>query len=238
MNNFHTNLNNAYEAIETKFNQFRNNYAKKHTEELSNKITPVEVPKEWLPRPAERVFIHGNSRATINLNNGYVVKVRPERNKEIDYIEFITKLSQVAAFQEETNVVTLRENGFTKENGFYVPNHKVIGLQNIEGIIKIDTEGKGLTISEDISENGKYLVKDIDPIMFYQLDNKEEFLSEYKRHLDALLQLYYNPNIYATINRHGKPNNPLEPISRMLLSKIKDNKGQIIIGDLDNIMFE
>ncbi len=235
MDTFYTDLNKAYEAIEIKFNQFRNNYNK---ELVKQHITPIEVSREWLPAPEERNIIRGNSRTTINLNNGYVIKVRPERNKELDYIDLITMQSEVAAFQEETNVITLRNNGFTKENGFYIPNHKVIGLKNIEGVIKIDREGSGLTICEDASENGKYLIRDIEPILFYQLDNKEEFLYEYQRHLNALLQLYHNPQINATIRRHGKPDNPIEPISKMLLSKVKDNKGQIIIGDLDNIMFE
>ncbi len=234
MESFHARLDTAYKTIETIFNQFRANYGS----EIPNPFSPVEVPENWLPAPADRNFSRVNPRATLKLGEGYVVKLRPQRGRGLDYIDLNPSMSRVQAIQEETNVRTLMNNGFTKENGFYVPYHKVIGINIVDGLIKVDESGFGLTISEDVSEDGKYLVTDINPLFFYNLDNRDEFLSDYRRHIDALLDLYHNPRINATINRHWKPSNPSEPISRMLLGKIQDKKGKIVIGDLDNILFE
>src|SRR3989338_4450602 len=147
MSIFHARLDTAYKTIEAKFDQFRANYEG----ELSDSITPVQVPEGWLPAPADRNVVRVNPRSTLNLGNGYVVKIIPQRDRRLDYIDLILIVSESQARQEETNVRTLRNNGFIKENGFYIPDHKVIGVKIIDGKIKVDEMGFGLTLCEDAS---------------------------------------------------------------------------------------
>ena len=147
-------------------------------------------------------------------------------------------MSRLQAKQEETNVELLREYGFTKQNGFLVPDHKIVGLRIENNQIKIDPKGIGLTIADDLSGNGTYLVSDISEVLIDDLDNAEEFTTNYQRHIEALLSFYHHPEIIGSINRHSPPENPLNSIKRMLLARVKDKVGEIAIGDLDNIFFE
>ena len=222
----------AYQKIEHLFTSFR----KRYDHHFQRNETPIIVSNEWRSHPASGRS--GGPRAVLSLGNGYVVKVTPYLGVNYIKVKLKPMMSKAQGTQEETNVRTLRSYGFTEERGFLVPDHKVVGLSVEENQVKVDVDGIGVTIADDISEGGLYSIVDIHPSFFYSLDNKEEFLENYKRHIDALLELYHNPKIHATVNRHGKPDNPLESISRMLLAKIKDQKGEIVIGDLDNILFE
>ena len=99
MNTFHTRLDTAYKTIEAKFNQFRVNYGG----ELPNSVTPVEVPEGWLPAPADRNISHVNPRATLNLGNSYVAKIRLQRGRGLDYINLNPAMSESQKNQEEPN---------------------------------------------------------------------------------------------------------------------------------------
>ena len=229
MQDFHSGLEGAYLALEGLLNSFR----KQYKEDFGTFGTPITVPKDWVPNRE-----NDHQRVCLCLDNGYAAKVLVFGREKFYYSVSNPFMSQFQAHQEEINAETLRFFGFTKENGFYVPDHKVVGWQLNSGIVKINPKGIGIAITEDLTENGMYQVTDIRPLDFYLLSNREEFAAEYHRHLEGLLDLYRNPCVFATINRHGRPDNPIEPISRMLLKRVKDGKGEIVIGDLDNIMFE
>ena len=93
-----------------------------------------------------------------------------------------------------------------------------------------------MTIVEDATEGGAYHVSEIYPWTFALLKNRQAFVESYYRHMIKLLELYHDPNIDININRHACQD-PLPPISRMLLVREKDGIGDIIIGDLDNLEF-
>ncbi len=149
-----------------------------------------------------------------------------------------SEAASASYFREEKNREIFEKYGITTKNGFYVPEHRVIGLHIVEGQVRVNREGTGITITEDLTEGGLYAIRDVQPYDFWQLRNATAFLEEYKRHMDALMGLHNNPNIVASVNRHGASADPSLSLSRMLLAKIEDNIGALIIGDLDNLAFE
>ena len=106
------------------------------------------------------------------------------------------------------------------------------------GEISVDKTSYGIVIAEDVSENGSYQVTDVMAHHFICLKNSSELLQTYKTHIERLLEIYNDPRIKPSIHRHGKPEDPMPALSRMLLIRIKDNTGELVIGDLDNIVFD
>jgi|SRR3989344_3415866 len=240
---FNANLERAYRLLEDRFNSYRTpenlEFCRRKSDYWDDELlTPIPVAQSFDGNP--------NQRITINLSNGYVIKTKPRGQiggRTFHYVvcnpnDLRTEDRNQPDFQEEKNATILRQTGFTKERGFYVPDHRVIGLTIENGKIRVNPNGIDFTLAEDVSEDGTYKLDDVKPYHFVTLDNAGDFLDDYKRHIDALLGLYHNPKIRATIKRHGRPSNPVEPISRMLLARTKDNVGEIVIGDLDNILFE
>ncbi|MBI2572365.1 hypothetical protein HYV86_00740 [Candidatus Woesearchaeota archaeon] len=186
-----------------------------------------------------------NSRAIVFLDDGYAVKMRPRGQIDGRFHTVFCSPNQFrltkpdhVGFQEETNAGLLKKYGFTLENGFYLPEHRVIGLEINDGKIQVNENGVGFSITDDISEEGKYEVSDVKPYFFLGLDNGKELFESYEKHVNALLDFYRKPNIASSINRHGSVINPIRPLSRMLLVRTYQNRGEIFIGDLDNILFE
>jgi len=141
---------------------------------------------------------------------------------------------------EESNVDVLDNYGFTREKGFIVPRHKVVGIKSKDGEIYVDRNGKGLTISEDVSEDGKYNIGDIEPLHFGTLSNRLDFAESYRIHMDGLLELCSDSSVTPKIHDHSDPeipDDPKRPISKMPLLRQRDNIGKIVIGDLDHLEF-
>ena len=236
MDSFYQNLPQVYQTIEDKFNGWREKFPEQVFDLGPIPLTPILLDQEtsafWFGKIKSRPFL--------GLANGYGLKFRAFVIKSKPTpIEFSGNIEGTLAHHiEEDNESMLRKYGFTRENGFWVPKHRVIGLELVEGKIKVNPQGRGFTLTEDASENGTYQVKDIIPEMFQQLQNGEEFEQSYQRHLFWLGWLYHHPEIHVSIRRHGTLENPKEAISRMLLARIKDNVGEIFIGDLDNLVFD
>lgn len=237
MDPFYQNLPQVYQTIEDKFNGWRNPNPTKIEERVMKTNTPINI--------SEKVYDYQkiklqSSRLALNLGEGYLLKCWCDRwvDNTCRVKILCPQISNRSAHIEEINESTLKKYGFTRENGFWVPKHKVVGLQLENGKIKVNPSGRGFTLTEDASENGTYQVKDIQPEMFQELQNGKEFEQSYQRHMFWLGWLYHHPEIYVSIRRHGTPENPREAISRMLLARIKDNAGEIFIGDLDNLVFD
>lgn len=235
---FHRNLEKAYVGIEKELNLYRDRYPKKDILSYLDQegASVLELPESWSPGPlAEHRYF---SRVVIPVGEGYVVKIRPLVTKSFCYFVLLPIQNRNQRYIEEESVGVLRKQGFTHEDGFWVPEHKVVGVSLVEGRIKVDPEGYGLTISEDLTENQQYEVVEILPELFPTLENEDSFRSDYQRHIAALTELYANPNIRPTINRHTAPTNPLRAIERMLLARVREDVGEIVIGDLDNLIFD
>lgn len=176
-------------------------------------------------------------RVPISLGNGYIAKFVPtEELANVFFYHFVG--STLDNRFEEDNVRVLKECGFTKENGFFVPKHKVIGVSIEKGVLKVDKKGYGWVIAEDVSEGGLYKVTDVMPHHFVMLDNCDEFRAAYERNLRKLLEAYNDPRIDPSVYRHETPIDPILTLSRMLLAKVSNKRGEIIVGDLNNIRFD
>ena len=237
------NFQDSYKTIVDKFNSFRTpeNLAFCSRDNLWDEdiLTPVPISAAFT--------LEGNDkqRAIVFLDNGYAVKMRPRGQIEGSFHtvfcspnQFRLKKPKHVGFQEEANAKLLRKYGFTSQQGYYLPEHQVIGLEIEDGGIRVNENGVGFSITDDISEGGKYKVSDVKPYFFLALDNGIALFESYKRHVEALLDFYNNPHIVASINRHGEVTNPIRPLSSMLLVRTFQNTGEIFIGDLDNILFE
>ena len=180
---------------------------------------------------------HLDGRVPISLGNGYLAKFLPEDQIAAIYFTLIENNVVDNRFEEE-NVRILREAGFTEEEGFLVPDHKVMHVKLEDGVPKVNEELYGWVIVTDLTEDGQYEVTDVMPHHFVTLDNRQEFLEAYERNLKKLQELYVDPRFDVTVYRHASPKNPSLPLSRMLLARVKDNKGEVAIGDLNNLVFD
>jgi len=230
----------TYQRIEDLLNGFREKIPafRELPPFCQKQSTPIVLPEDYEFTISDRFVAYFNSRTTYSLGDGLAIKVLPQGNKKYAFINVRFGRSCQQGKQEEDNVRVLRKYGFTEENGFVVPDHRVVGIKIEDDKVKVDPMGIGITIVPDLSENGLYQVCDVDEELVESLVNQEEFSASYERHMAALLNLYHNPAIFSTINRHGIPKDPTEPISRMLLAVVKDNVGKVVIGDLDNIVFD
>lgn len=236
---FQANLPKAFAEVERRFNQFREGFEEELLADLfSLGLTPVDVPEGYHSKKSLVGEVPVNSRVAISLGNGYIMKVRPWRGRNFDYTHFEPNQNLTQKYIEEDNVKTLRKYGFTTENGFLVPEHKVIGIHLVDGRIKVNTEGYGVTITEDLSDGGNYEVVDFRPQLLIELQNGDALRTDYQRHIQTLFDLYNHPKIKATDNRHGQPDNPKESIDRMLMVMVKEGIGKLAVADLDNLVFD
>ena len=217
---FYQNLKQTYRKIEEIFTKYREEHKDKLPSSSPN-ITPVVVPDNWQ-------YVDGRlSRATLVLGEGYAVKFTPhDVDKESGLGHIVLKMitSSFIERYENHNVYVMRKSGFKSENGLYVPEHVPFGLELGGEKLKVNKMGCGFTLTEDLTEDGQYEVTDITPKHISELDNAQEFAESYFFHMNALLELFQNLEITASIRRHGTPKNPLPLLSRMLLAKIGDNK--------------
>ena len=254
-NPFHQNIGYAYRALEETLDRAKQEVLDRYYEgTFGPNIRPTppdgvdigQYIKDWLfifpgafdSVHEERLGLKG--RIPIRIGGGYVVKIALEHSFPNSYgnLFYRHRTNFFGRKHEESNVRFLLEHGFTKENGFTVPDHKVVGVKLEDGKAKVDPNGNGWTITEDASENGTYNVNDIMPYHFAVLRNRYQFAEQYFRHMKLFLELCHDEKVDIYFHRHGKPDNPIPAISAMLLLKEKDGNGRVIIGDLDNLEFK
>ena len=237
---FLKNMDSAYKALEDILNQSKSEVDRilgnNQRDFIQNKFLILE---KYIPA------VDSDHRVPLSLTQGYLVKMTINIgyytiNNGKTPIRFFTRDYDKIGMErfQEANVQLLLNRGFTKENGFYVPLHKVVGVKIVDGKAQVDPQGDGWTITEDISEGGTYHISDIAPYHFATLNNRQAFTESYWRHITKLLELCDDPSLDIDIYRHGRPKNLIEPISKMLLLKERDNVGEIIIGDLNNLEFK
>lgn len=239
---FREGLGEAYQRLELKLNQWGKEYGfDQATLDHILEVTPVRVSENWIPSPILRAGKRAKDpRAVINVGEGYVFKTNPSSGKIYEYVhlEGLVGNSDLH-FLDEMNMRFLWRCGLTRKNGFVIPYHKTIGLKrDEENLVTVNPKGHGHLIVEDMSDDGKYDVTDIVPWHFVGLNNAKEFYESYQKHMRLLVSLAENPSVDINHNRHGSPDNLFESFNRMLLARIKDNRGEIIIGDLDNLVFD
>lgn len=240
---FYGNLDKAYQALEERLKKDRlcaltqiKGKMPKVDYELVRKFLVIVCPPKGHGPIDPRTDLAG--RVALNLGNGYIAKFEPTEEMNGSFFTLASQKGCRDNSFEEENVRVLREKGFTQENGLYVPEHKVIGVSIVKNEVKLDTSGYGWVITEDISEGGLYTVGDVQPYHLVLLNNRQEFTEIYTRGLEMLGQLIQDPRFNPTVYRHGRPKNPIPALSKMLLSKVKDNVGKIVVGDLNNIRFD
>lgn len=232
MSHFYRRLDKAYAALEQFLTKNRKKFADICLED--DTLLLGEDPKWTLLGEEE-----SKSRQVFPLCEGYILKVRtfPRDGFSICFPQ--PAINELSAFIESNNVWVLRKyGGFTKNNHFWVPEHKVVGV-NVKGeSVKINTCGYGFTIAEDISEGGAHTVHDSFSFDFNSITNKEAVQADYQRHIDALVAFCERPDIHVSEHRHGGYDNLLPPIKRMLFIRTKNDRGEVVLGDLDNIVFD
>ncbi|MFC1682521.1 hypothetical protein ACFL0X_02805 [Nanoarchaeota archaeon] len=240
---FHENIGSAYNALEHRLQKDRADaigfldarpHKKRDYEPMFNSIIFVNPPEGHLPIDPRK---HLAGRVPVNLGNGYLAKFVPAEDLSNVFFYHLAGDCPDNRFEEDS-VRVLRDYGFTEENGFFVPEHKVVGVSIVDGVPKVDEKRYGWVIVEDVSEGGLYEVTDVMPHHFEMLDNGREFGVAYGRNLRKLLELYNDPTIAPSVYRHGTPKNPVQTLSKMLLTKVRDNKGEIVVGDLNNVRFD
>ena len=245
---FYEGLDAAYLRLETLLNSFRTAEidqkmrAYNGGKPLKSLLTPIDATTF----PIKLSSSDKTGRVVLPLGEGYACKASIAQTLTENLFCLATYSlgrrgsdhAGASYFREERNQEIFRKYGLTLQNGFYVPEHRVVGLKVENGLVRIDPEGTGVTITEDLTEGGLYVIRDVQARDFWALQNAAAFLEEYKRHMDALDALYKNPNIDASVNRHGASADPTLSLSRMLLIRIDSNIGSLVLGDLDNIAFE
>jgi hypothetical protein len=231
MNLFEELLESSYKLLEDMLNDWRGSYRAWKEDTL----TPIMPDRAPLYPPD---IHHPYSRIALPLDNGLVAKVVAQRGPDFVFIYVTPQFPRQYSLREETNMHTFRTHGFTRDNGFIVPWHKVVGLKINRGRVQVDPDSVGITIAEDISISGQYEVSDIFPSDFYRLANRDSFSRDYVRHMDALARLQARPDIKTTYYRHYDERDHAYAMSRMLLKRVKQNTGEIILGDLDCVLFE
>ncbi len=245
---FYEGLDAAYLRLETLLNSFRTAEIDQRVrvynagKPLKSLVTPIDATTF----PIKLSSSDKTGRVVLPLGEGYACKA-PIAQTLTENLFCLATYSlgrrgsdhaSASYFREERNQEIFRKYGLTLQNGFYVPEHRVVGLQVENGLVRIDPEGTGVTITEDLTEGGLYVIRDVQARDFWALQNAAAFLEEYKRHMDVLNALYKNPHIDASVNRHGASADPTLSLSRMLLIRIDGNIGSLVLGDLDNIAFE
>lgn len=215
---------NAYQRVESLFSRFRAKYG-------GNKFrTAVETPRKWEPAPLIKLG-DSNSRVVLPIGEGLVAKVRPYRGEDYDYIELDPKTTADQGRQEIWNAEILTRKGIE------VPYHDVVGLRLDDDKIVVDPQGYGVTITKDLSHSGRYAVGDVDELL-PRADNREEVMQQYFGLLNELFRVYNDPDVEVTVNKHGGVDDPLVPLSRMLLLVVDDQRrGRVVPADLDNLTF-
>ena len=236
---FFKNLDSAYKALEDLLNQ-----SKSEADRSSANNQHYSMQDKFLILGKYFPAVDSNHRVPIPLGQGYLVKMKINTgqyrifNGDQTTVFYTRNFGAIGMDKfQEANVQLLSNRGFTKENGFYVPLHKVVGVKMVNGKAQVDPQGDGWTITEDISEGGTYHISDIAPYHFATLNNRQAFTESYWRHITKLLELCDDPSLDIDIYRHGRPKNPVEPISKMLLLKEKGNIGETVVGDLNNLEF-
>ena len=238
---FEANIREAYRALEERLGEDRE-WALDYFERRPRKIPRTGLDDTLFIRPpgdhgpiVERRDLNG--RVALPLSEGYLAKFFPE--SQLDSVLFILSPGNVLdnSFEEE-NVRVLKEHGFIEEDGFYVPEHKVVHVDLEEDDARINDRLYGWVITEDLSEGGSCQVTDVLPHYFVSLDNRAEFFERYEANLRKLREVYDSPNLSPSVYRHASPKDPNLALSKMLLAKVKDNKGEIIVGDLNNVCFD
>lgn len=256
---FFENLEPSYRALERALNTAKVEVLKKYgkiAEQLGDHDLSLGIPDdtdvgeyiqdEFLIVPATYHDPDGTDygpakRAVVRIGKGHLAKVVVRNrvtNLRLDHPCYgILPRTIIPNRFEERNVKVLRSRGFTRENGFFVPEHKVVGVHLVDGAAKVDSDGEGWVIVEDASENGAYNVSDIEPYHFAILDNRAEVFESYIYHVNELLSLCRDTSLKVGFHKHGRAEEPVEPLSRMLLLKERDGMGDIVIGDLDILEF-
>ena len=186
-------------------------------------------------------------RVCIPLGGGYVAKSPlpcPEtimRNWYIFNSDIISSCTgrdgRVISVDEETYAV-LHQNGFSVANGFLMPKPVEVGVGlDSSGKLNVKPRGYGWIIQEDMSCGGEYEVTDILPHHFVTLENRADFFASYRRHLEALLA--FSDTCEISVRRHPSSLNDYTlALSKMLLARVKENRGEIFIGDFNNLVFD
>jgi hypothetical protein len=182
--------------------------------------------------------IEPGERVPIFLNDGHIAKVSVDGViMGLDKVFYTLQPENILHHKfEEENVKVLRESGFTKEHDFIVPEHKVFGVVLDGEKVRVVPDGDGWVLADDMSVGG-YVVRDIEPHHFSSLAFRDKFLHDYRKHMDKLTTFHVTQHVDITVQRHGRPEDYSQALSRTLLVRIKNNIGEIIIGDLDNLEF-
>lgn len=244
---FYRGIQTAYRALEKRLDEDSLSFARDRVIRYHG-ITDESVANrcvfQFEPEERERAYRGEKGRYIIRLSEGYVAKILPTTLFSYKYGTFVQvtiddrhKYPNSSRFQEEETLRTFRKYGITQENGFIVPEHKIVGVYQNGANHVVNENGSFVTVTEDLTESEMYKVTDVQPWHFATLRNKKELVGEYDAVFTALLELYNNPAITVSVNRHGTVSDPKPALSRMLFVRIKDDKGQIVIGDLDNLCF-
>ncbi len=148
--------------------------------------------------------------------------------------------SDLTSFEEESVCSILKSE--LSNGDFHILDHVATGIIVKNNAVVIDKSAGNCVITSDESCGG-YIVRELEPydLLHSQLDNAEELRVSYQKHLNAFVSFlrgsYHDYNI--SIMRNARPSqNELHAMLKMILLKKKDKRGELFIGDLDNLLIE
>ena len=209
-----------------------------------------------LIKTSEPYFLgRGEHQAVINLGNNLVAKIGYTKRGLKKYNE---------TPENPTNIVISRgfpliktTHGIIEKSGLPIPKMELYrlqwgtnGLSVVPDVINcatwdewikgkkdalIDIKFPKICITEDLRNNGQYIIKEATTEIINEVKNKEELTKEYDELLKKLLQICKDKNF--SFNQHSDFSlcSALKHTMFILISD--DGVGKLVIGDFDHIQF-
>ena len=179
---------------------------------------------------APEIIVRGSRQLVLSLGYSYVAKIRIKGETSSHYVS-------ATVFTFEPYLVKTPQT--LKESGFEVPEHHYLGLENENGRFRIGEIGCECVIAEDLTENGKYELREVEDKNLCQLKNATELRGQLARAMKLLYELYKgsNPTYVLKINHHATKEGPQQAFRHMFFIQINPNTntGKIVLGDLDHV---
>lgn len=184
----------------------------------------------FLPKDMPEIINNGETQAIIQLNEEYIAKIPIHRFNEYYMItEYPNVITDSMAIWKELGFNVLPHSFYNiGDDGKTIRNHEMTAHRKPH-----------LSITTDLSKNGRYTVNTYDEKNISGLINANQVKEEFDKGFQKIKEIYDNPENYALqatghLENNGKLNNA---ITHMFLIQIdnENNTGRLYLADLDHL---